>query len=77
MQETKTNLVKGDKKSEEQNKALPDINRLFNLKEHVTKLFDGYTSIISEARYKAVKKMKLKDYHPNKCFKDYQQHLRK
>ena len=42
-------------KSVEQNENLANINRLYNTREDVIQLFKSYTTIASEARYRALK----------------------
>ena len=48
----KVNIVKGIKKSEDQKTAIKNIKTLYESQEKVIKLFDDYSRIVSEARYK-------------------------
>ena len=46
-------LVIGSKKSKDQKSTIYNIKRLYESREKVVELFDDYSRIISEAKYKA------------------------
>ena len=55
-------------KLEEQEIALQNIDMLYNAQEKVIKLFDDYSTIASETKYKTIHR----EEHPKKCFEDCQ-----
>ena len=65
-------IRKSGYKSEEQKETLANINKLCNARDDVIQLFNDYTTIACEVRYKASKGKGIKILTQNKCFKDYQ-----
>ena len=60
------------KKSKEQKIAIKNIKTLYESREKVMKLFDDYSKILSEAKYKTNMGKISKYQLLNKCFKDFQ-----
>ena len=59
------------KKSEEQKSAIKNIKTFYESREKVFKLFNDYSKIVSEAKYKTKYGEGLKILTLNKCFKYY------
>ena len=57
-------LVIGSKKSKDQKSTIYNIKRLYESREKVVELFDGYSRIISEAKYKAKQGQELNILSP-------------
>ena len=47
-------MVKGGRKSEEQKSVRKNIKKLYESREKVTQLFNDYSKIVSEAKYKTI-----------------------
>ena len=57
-------LVIGSKKSKDQKSTIYNIKRLYESREKVVELFDDYSGIISEAKYKAKQGQELNILSP-------------
>ena len=56
-----------------QKNNLYNIQIFYRSRNEAIKFYDDYSSVMSEAEYKATKGTGLKiNFHLNKCFKDYQ-----
>ena len=66
-------ISRGRHKSKEHISALENIELLCESREAVIKLFNNYSSIVSEIKYKSIHGEGFKmNGLLNKCFKDYQ-----
>ena len=52
--------------------ALKNIKFLYESREAVIELFNGYSSVVSEAKHKVKYVKVITIITPKKCFKDYQ-----
>ena len=65
-------ILKVRNKSQEQNSAIKNISTLYKSREKVIKLFNDYSKIVSEAKYKIKYGEGLKIITPKKFLKCYQ-----
>ena len=65
-------ILKVRNKSQEQNSAIKNISTLYKSREKVIKLFNDYSKIVSEAKYKIKYGEGLKIITPKKFLKYYQ-----
>ena len=65
-------ILKVRNKSQEQNGAIKNISSLYKSREKVIKLFNDYSKIVSEAKYKIKYGEGLKIITPKKFLKYYQ-----
>ena len=64
-------ILKVRNKSQEQNSAIKNISTLYKSREKVIKLFNDYSKIVSEAKYKIKYGEGLKIITPKKFLKYY------
>ena len=65
-------ILKVRNKSQEQNSAIKNISTFYKSREKVIKLFNDYSKIVSEAKYKIKYGEGLKIITPKKFLKYYQ-----
>ena len=65
-------IVKGSKKPEDQKTAIKNLKTLYESREKVIKLFDDYSRIVSEGKYKTKYGEGLKILTPKQMFQRLQ-----
>ena len=65
-------ISRGWHKSKEQKSPLENIKLLCKSREAAIKVFNNYSPIVSEAKYRSIYAKGRKILTPKKCFKDYQ-----